>query len=25
LAFYVGDNPSGDQIWLDAITLTPAN
>lgn len=21
LAFYVGDNPAGDQIWLDAITL----
>lgn len=25
LAFYVGDNPAGDQIWLDAITLKPAN
>ncbi len=23
LAFYVGDNPKEDQIWLDAITLTP--
>lgn len=25
LAFYVGDNPAGDKIWLDAITLTPVN
>ncbi len=25
LAFYVGDNPVGDKIWLDAITLTSAD
>ena len=25
LAFYVGDNPAGDKIWLDAITFTPVN
>ena len=24
LAFYVGDNPEGDRIWLDSITLTEA-
>ena len=23
LAFYAGDNPADDKIWLDAITLTP--
>ncbi|WP_423126825.1 arylsulfatase [Gaoshiqia sp. Z1-71] len=25
LAFYLGDNPVEDKIWLDAITLTPVN
>lgn len=25
LSFYVGDNPVGDKIWLDAITLNPVN
>lgn len=25
LAFYMGNNPEGDAIWLDAITLTPVD